>query len=45
MVSLIYIDIGDPQTPLQGRVEAAIKQMKVDVPHTRLTHALTKTVV
>jgi len=36
-----FVDIGDPQTPVQARVEAAIKQMKVAVFTRRPTQALT----
>jgi len=28
-----FVDTIGPQTPLQGRVEAAIKQMKVEIPY------------
>jgi hypothetical protein len=36
-----FVDIRNPQTPLHARVEAAIKQMKVDVSYAQLIRALT----
>jgi hypothetical protein len=39
------VDTEALQTPVQARVEAAIKQMKVDISYNRLTHTLTGIVI